>query len=113
MDAERNQEAGRGVVPVGIRLVDVHDQATPDRPYVGISLKHPWPGLWLHAYDPDAHEGLGEARWGTDENVALRFSSFDEAKAFWFQQSTLLPELHGQPNRPLTVCSISVDVLDG
>jgi hypothetical protein len=86
-----------------IRLTDVLDgQVT------WIRIQNPWPGYWLAAYDPDARDGIGEALFVPDENAALRFESFDEAKAFWYQQSTVMPEREGRENRPLTICSIDI-----
>lgn len=88
----------------GIRLVDIID----DR-QTFVSIANPWAGYWLHAYDPDAHEGFGRAKFLPEVEGALTFESFDNAKACWFQQSRVLPERDGKENRPLTVCSISID----
>jgi hypothetical protein len=91
-------------VTFAIRLTDVID----NRP-TWVRIENPWVGYWLAAYDPDAHDGLGDATFDPDVDHALRFGSFDEAKAFWYQQSTVKPQLDGRENRPLTICSISID----
>lgn len=88
----------------GIRLTDIADDRVSF-----VRIQNPWAGYWLHAYDPDAHAGFGDATFSPESEGALSFGSFDEAKAFWYQQSTVLPERDGRENRPLTVCSISIE----
>lgn len=73
-----------------------------------VRLVEPWTGHWLAAYDPDARDGLGEATFTADVADALTFGSFDEAKACWFQRSSLRPMMDGSEYRPLTFCSIEV-----
>lgn len=92
-----------------IRLVGV-----PDRGYA-CRIKNPWEGFYLAEYDADARAGLGEAIFTGGQEDALTFSSFDEAKAYWFRQSTVLPMrvIGGLEveNRPLAVCDVSIDPL--
>lgn len=91
-------------MPFSIKLVDVLDGGP-----TWVRLQNPWAGYWLAAYDPDAHEGLGDATFVPEPEGALWFGSFDEAKAFWFQQSSVMPVRDGREWRPLTICSISID----
>lgn len=93
-------------MPFAIRLVDVIDDG---RVQQFVKIRNPWHGYWLHAYDPDAHEGFGDATFAADVDGALRFDTFDDARACWNQQSSVLPERDGRENRPLTLCSISID----
>lgn len=78
----------------------------------------PMVGQWLMSYDPDAFEGLGEARFTSDLEDALRFDTFADADAFWRQQSTVAPTTANNPshetreNRPLMVVSVEVAPLD-
>lgn len=87
-----------------IRLTTVADEHL-----TFVRLRNPWSDHWLCAYDPDAHDGFGEATFHPDASEALRFDSFDAAKECWSQQSTVRPELAGRENRPLTICSIVID----
>lgn len=93
-------------MPFAIKLVDVIDDGTVPQ---WIRIRNPWSGYWLHAFDPDAHEGFGEAKFVEDQDGALLFDSIDAAKECWNQQSTVLPERDGRENRPLTICSIAVE----
>ncbi len=75
----------------------------------------PLVGQWLKRYDPDAHEGLGEAEFTDKAEDALRFPDFDTAKAFWAQDSTIPPPRGFEteaPTAPLTVVSVQVALLD-
>lgn len=90
-----------------IRLVGVPDEGYSCR------IVNPWEGYYLLSYDPDGRSGLGEAVFTQFDHEALRFPSFDEAKACWYQQSTVLPRravrgVDGE-NRPLAVCDVSID----
>lgn len=92
-----------------IRLVGV-----PDAGY-SCRIVNPWEGFYLQRYDPDGREGLGEAVFTGGVEDALTFPSFDEAKAFWFAQSTVLPSraINGAEveNRPLAVCDVAIDTV--
>lgn len=99
----------------GIRFQSIPDIADGMEP-VWIRLVNPWQGYWLEFFDPDARDGTGEARFTGAEGDALRFSTFDEAKAFWFTQSTVRPMASGldgvvRENRPLSIVSIVIDEL--
>lgn len=91
-----------------IRLVTV-----PDTTGYDCNIRNPWEGWWLAAYDPDGHEGLGRAEFAPTADTALRFGSFDEARACWYQQSSVMPTKRDGDreweNRPLAVASISID----
>lgn len=63
-------------------------------PY-SIRLVAPFEGHWLTAYDPDKHDGIGEARFDPDPAAALRFVSVEAATEFWSQQSAVKPILAG------------------
>jgi hypothetical protein len=108
------------VMAVGLRFV-----AQPDGEY-SIRLKGNSPdgpcvtvGQWLSFFDVDAFDGLGEAHWTADPEDALTFADFDEAQAFWSQQSKVRPMLRmvlggvetERDNRPLTVVSVTVETL--
>lgn len=96
-------------MPFAIRLVDVIDDGRVEQ---FVRLRNPWRGNWLAAYDPDAVDGFGDATFLSDCAQALRFDSFDAAKDCWNRQSTVRPELAGRENRPLTICSISVEEVE-
>jgi hypothetical protein len=69
----------------------------------------PEPGQYLVDADPDAHDGRGSATWTTDHHQARLFAHQMEAFNYWRAQSTVRPRRpDGQPNRPLTACSIEV-----
>lgn len=68
---------------------------------------------YLKAYDPEAHDGRGEAIFTGDPGEALRF---EPGMAFvcW----TLIPKSRplrpdGRPNKPLTAFSVSIEAFDG
>ena len=98
-----------------IRLVDVPDAGDTGEPPYALRMVRPFAGHYLTSYDPDAREGLGQAVWDESSADALRFPSFDAAKACWWQQSTKAPTrmYRGQEieNRPLAPISISIDPL--
>lgn len=96
--------------------------AVPDGGY-RLRMTRPFLGHFLQSYDCDAHEGLGAAVWTADAAQALTFGSFDEARACWWAQSSVVPTVGGlipgaeRPvpsvveNRPLSICSVSIDPL--
>lgn len=60
---------------------------------------------YLKAFDPERHQGRGEARFTGDKNKALRFSS-ENAFECWRLASKRRPfRPDGKPNRPLTAFS--------
>jgi hypothetical protein len=69
-------------------------------------------GAMLCSYDPDAFGGFGEAVFTTDRSKAMRFSSALTAMEYYYQQSKVVPlRPDGQPNRPLTAYTISIEEL--
>jgi hypothetical protein len=80
---------------------------------------HPETNRWLFDYDPNylpADELVdyptGVATWTDSALGAKRFASMIDAFEFWRQQSTTMPlRPDGQPNRPLTHYTISIEVL--
>lgn len=67
-------------------------------------------GQYLECYDVDAHGGRGAASWTIDPAQALTFVSAQAAWDCWRQQSTVAPtRADGQPNRPLTAFTISIE----
>jgi hypothetical protein len=67
-------------------------------------------GRWLKHYDPDAHGGLGLVEWTRDVSQALKFADIEEAAQYYRQQSTIRPlRPDGQPNRPLTGYTVTLE----
>lgn len=70
-------------------------------------------GQYLREFDPDAHDGRGEAVWTDDISLAKKFDSVGSAMAAWKQQSAVRPvRPDGKPNRPLTAFTVSVAAMD-
>lgn len=68
------------------------------------------PPEWLRHADVDAYDGRGDADTTPDPTLALRFPDAREAMAFWNQQSTVRPlREDGQPNKPLTSLTVSIE----
>lgn len=92
-----------------IRLAGVPDAGYDCR------IVNPWTGHYLKSYDPDAREGIGEAVFTGGPEDAITFGSFDDAKAYWYRQSTVMPmrAFRGvdRENRPLAVCDVTIDPL--
>lgn len=66
-------------------------------------------------YRPDGRAiyPCGFALWTKNVDEAMKFDSPVEAWEFWKQQSTLVPlRPDGEPNRPLTFFSVSVEPLE-
>ncbi len=64
-------------------------------------------GQYLRDYDPEAHGGMGEARWTADPAKARVFASFGEAFECWRQVPRSRPRRpDGKPNRPLTAYTV-------
>lgn len=83
---------------------------------VCVGLAHTGPramadvGKYLLWFDPDAHGGLGEARWTSDRAEALRFADMGAALDCWKRQSRVKPiRADGAPNRPMTAYSITFE----
>lgn len=59
-------------------------------------------GAYLESYDPEAHNGAGEACWTHDLSRAMRFASRQDAHYLYSAQPTCRPFTDaGFPNRPL------------
>jgi hypothetical protein len=67
-------------------------------------------GQYLATYDPEAHEGWGEAEWTTNIDLARRFDSTSDAYDCWRTIPASRPTRpDGKNNRPLTAFSITVE----
>ena len=69
-------------------------------------------GQYLKSYDPEAHDGLGEATFTTEKSEARVFQSFQEA----WETLGAVPRNRrfrpdGKPNRPLTAFTIQFEPL--
>jgi hypothetical protein len=65
-------------------------------------------GLYLRSYDPEGHDGRGDADWTADLAQAKVFASPMEAFEEWRRVPNVLPvRPDGQPNRPLTAYSVT------
>lgn len=59
-------------------------------------------GEFVERYDPDAHNGRGDAKFTDDLDKALKFKSVAEAKIFAMRVPKERPvRADGVPNRPL------------
>lgn len=82
--------------------------------HVGITRPgQPWPdvtGQYLKRYDPEAHDGEGEAVWTADPGQAMTFRDIAAAHACWAQVPRSRPrQADGKVNRPLTAWSITFE----
>jgi len=69
-------------------------------------------GKWVSYYDPDAAYGRGLVLGTWEPRAALAFPSQARAMALWRSQSVARPTRpDGQPNRPLTAYTVSVEPL--
>ena len=79
-------------------------------PHVIVSADHRFPGRYLKAYDPEAHDGRGQTEWTTDLADAVVYPDFVAAFEAWRQVPKTRPKREdGQPNRPLTGVSVMFD----
>lgn len=63
--------------------------------------------VYLESYDPDAHEGMGDATWTGSLGKAMRFENQLQAMQFYRQGSKVAPyRSDGRANRPLTAFSV-------
>jgi len=66
-------------------------------------------GLYLRSYDANGNDGLGHVEWTDKLSEALTFEGPVQAFTFYSQQSTRFPtDFNGEPNRPLTACTVEV-----
>jgi hypothetical protein len=77
----------------------------------GIQLHGPSPeGLLLKSYDPEGHDGLGDADWTADPEKAMRFADVSAAMQCLRQVPECRPvRPDGKPNRPLTAYHITFE----
>lgn len=67
---------------------------------------------WLRTADVEAHDGRGDVTFTLLAHEALAFPDQVAAFEFWRQQSTARPlRPDGQPNRPLTAFTVSIEEL--
>lgn len=66
---------------------------------------------YLERYDPNGHNGRGDIRTTRDARAAMRFTSSADALECWRTQAD--PPHHrradGQPNRPLSAYSVTME----
>jgi hypothetical protein len=68
---------------------------------------------YLKRYDPEAHDGRGDATFTNDKNEAIRFASLIDAWIFWKQVPKSRPvRQDGEPNRPLTAFTITIEPME-
>lgn len=66
-------------------------------------------GRFLKRFDPEAHDGLGEAEWTPDRAAAMRFPDATAAMRLWNTQSQTRPlRGDGRPNKPLTAYTVQL-----
>lgn len=71
------------------------------------------PPLWLCGFNLEAMGGRGSATLSYDARRAKRFATIAEAQAAYRGRSVSVPTRpDGQPNRPLTAYSVSIEPLD-
>jgi hypothetical protein len=78
---------------------------------VGFASGAPCPhaGMYLVAYDPDAHDGQGDAQFSPNISFARRFDSAADAMQLWRTTSQVRPARpDGKPNRPLTALHVEI-----
>lgn len=69
-------------------------------------------GQFLERFDPDAHDGLGQAWWTKDHRKAQVFEDAAAALNEWKRPSVVRPfRPDGQPNRPLTAFHASIAII--
>lgn len=70
----------------------------------------PSDNTYVKSFDPDGFNGRGQLTTTPDVGRAKQFSTQVEALRFWQQQSKVNPTRpDGQPNRPLTAYSVTID----
>jgi hypothetical protein len=68
---------------------------------------------YLETANIEAYDGRGTATWTEDPAEAIRFASQAAAIEFWRRQSSVRPlRDDGQPNRPLTAFTVSVEPIE-
>jgi hypothetical protein len=68
---------------------------------------------WLKYFDVDAYDGCGLVEWTNDLGQARKFSEVYEAAQFYRLQAKVRPlRDDGEPNRPLTGHTSSLETFD-
>lgn len=71
-------------------------------------------GLYLERYDPEAHDGLGDAWWTETRAAAMVFADVRAALECWRTVPRCRPvRADGRPNRPLTAYTVELARADG
>lgn len=67
---------------------------------------------YLKSFDPEAHDGQGDAVLTDEVSEAMKFDTFTEAYEFYHSVPMSRPiREDGRPNRPLTAFTVSVETL--
>jgi hypothetical protein len=67
-------------------------------------------GMYLKSYDPEAHDGGGEAIWTSNKDEAMHFENQMIAWQLWKVVPKARPTREdGKPNRPLTAFTITIE----
>jgi len=67
-------------------------------------------GEYLEEFDPEAHDGMGEAGFTSDPSKAMKFESVRDAMKFTMKQPRRRPlRADGEPNRPLRVFHLELE----
>jgi len=70
-------------------------------------------GEYVKSYNPDAHDGRGDASFTKLLEEALRFTDMTEALEFAMRQPECRPRrADGRPNRPLTAFTLEYKNVD-
>jgi hypothetical protein len=70
----------------------------------------PHAGQYLKSFDHEAHNGQGRGIFTKSLAKAKQFDSQEDIFAFWKQQANCRPlRPDGQPNRPMTALSITIE----
>ena len=68
------------------------------------------PGMFLAAYDPEAHGGCGSAAWTDDPAGAMTFADARAAYECYRKVPRNCPvRPDGKPNRPLTSATVIIE----
>ena len=72
----------------------------------------PHAGQWLRSFDFEAHNGRGFGIFTQRRHRAMKFADTAAALAFWGRQSETKPlRPDGQPNKPLTALTVTIEKL--
>lgn len=98
--------SGQGGHEIVIRLIDT------STPLDALGNTAPL-GYWLKSYNPEAHDGQGDAEFTDDLEDALVFSDAEAAIKTYRAIPNARPwRDDAKPNRPLTACTVEFIRLD-